>query len=181
MSNMSNSATSNTSRTVKIGILSAIASVLMVFPEISILPAFPFLQLDFSEIPALLGGLFLGPVAGVLIELIKNIFHLFVSHTGYVGELASFLIGSSFILPVIFTLKAKKDNYVLAFIVGIISTTIMACIFNYFIFVPLYMPNYKDIHYYLLFGVVPFNIIKTSICSVITFYILKITRPLLKE
>ncbi len=75
----------------KVGVLSAVA-VILYYLEFPILPAFPWLMIDFSEIPVLLGGFALGPVAGVLIELIKNILHfIFKGATGGVGELANFL------------------------------------------------------------------------------------------
>ena len=63
-----------TAAIVKTGLLSAAATVLM-FIEFP-LPVFPaFLQLDLSEVPALLGSFALGPMAGILVELIKNLLH----------------------------------------------------------------------------------------------------------
>lgn len=73
--------------------LAAIGMVLMLvdFP----LPLFPsFLQIDLSDVPAVIGAFSLGPAAGVVIELLKNLLKLIVgSNTGGVGELANFLVG----------------------------------------------------------------------------------------
>lgn len=82
----------------KIGILSAIAVILMFF-EVP-LPMMPsFLKLDASELPAILGAFLLGPMAGIFIELIKNLLHTTNSQTMGIGEMADFLVGISFIIP----------------------------------------------------------------------------------
>ena len=88
-----------TSAMVKMGMLAAIGMVLMLvaFP----LPLFPsFLQIDLSDVPAVIGAFSLGPAAGVVIELLKNLLKLIVgSNTGGVGELANFLVGAGYVLP----------------------------------------------------------------------------------
>lgn len=82
----------------KIGMLSAIAVILMFF-EIP-LPMMPnFLKLDASELPAIIGAFVLGPLAGVFIELIKNMLHATNTHTMGIGEMANFLVGVSFVAP----------------------------------------------------------------------------------
>ena len=88
----------STNYIVKVAILAALASAIM-FLEF-IIPGMPiFLKLDFSEIPVLLGTFALGPLAGILIELVKNLIHLTMSITAGIGELANFLVGSAFLVP----------------------------------------------------------------------------------
>lgn len=103
----------NTKTLVTVGMLSTIAYVLMLlnFP----IPPFPsFLLIDFSDIPALIASLVFGPVAGIFVELIKNILDYFMkgSPTGVpVGHIANFAAGIIFILPTwyVYTkLKTKK-------------------------------------------------------------------------
>ncbi|HBF76360.1 MAG TPA: ECF transporter S component, partial [Clostridiaceae bacterium] len=74
----------NLNKLVKISVLSALSFVLMLieFP----LPIFPeFLKIDLGDIPAIIGGFALGPFAGFLIELIKNLLHLLVTKTLGIG------------------------------------------------------------------------------------------------
>lgn len=94
---------------IKIGILSAIGVILMFF-QIPIVPAFPWLQIDLSDIPALIGGFAFGPLAGIIIEALKNILHILVSgsSTGGVGEIANFLIGVSFVWPASYIYNKEK-------------------------------------------------------------------------
>ena len=78
--------------------LSAVGFVLM-FLEFSV-PIMPsFIKLDLSELPALLGAFAMGPASGVMICLVKNLLHLFMTSTGGVGELSNFILGICFVLP----------------------------------------------------------------------------------
>ena len=81
----------NTSKMIKISLLSALALILM-YLDFPVIPIFPWLKIDFSDVPALLGAFGFGPLSGVLIELIKNILVILIkgSSTGLVGEVANF-------------------------------------------------------------------------------------------
>ena len=78
--------------------LSAVAFILM-FLDFSVPFMPPFIKMDLSELPALIGSFAMGPLCGVLICLIKNVLHLFITTTGGVGELSNFLLGAAFVLP----------------------------------------------------------------------------------
>lgn len=78
-----------------IAVLSAVAFVLAFF-EFPVPLSPSFARMDLSDFPALIGAFAFGPVAGILIELVKNLLGLFSTSTGGVGELANFLMGASF-------------------------------------------------------------------------------------
>ncbi|MCD5411179.1 MAG: ECF transporter S component, partial [Clostridiales bacterium] len=111
---------------VKIAILGAIAFGIMLiqFP----IPIFPaFLKIDLSDVVALVGGFAIGPVAGVVVQLIKVLLHFIIrTSTGGVGELANFIIGASFVFPAAFIYHMKKDkkHALVGLIVGTITMTI---------------------------------------------------------
>ncbi len=183
---------------VKIGLLSAIAFVLMLleFP----LPLFPaFLKMDISDLPALIGGFALGPVAAILIELVKNLLHfIFKSTTGGVGNLANFIVGISFTAPaaIVYVRNKSRKSAVIGMIVGTISLLIMSSLANYYVMIPLYSKLFSmelvmdlmtkankyivDVKTYIIFAVIPFNLIKAIITSGITLLLYKKVSPLLK-
>mgnify|MGYP000855087124 CR=1 FL=1 len=105
---MSNVNTKNNVRTIAVtGMLSAVAVVLM-YLEIPI-PIMPgLIKFDFSDLPALLGAYALGPVAGIIICLIKNVVHLAASQSMLVGELSNFILGSVFVFTAGIVYKKKK-------------------------------------------------------------------------
>ena len=85
----------------QIAMLGAVATVLMLveFPLPFIAP--PFYELDFSEVPILVGAFAMGPLAGVAIEAIKILLNFVINGTitAGVGEFANFILGCAFLLP----------------------------------------------------------------------------------
>lgn len=120
----------------RVAVLTAVGAVLY---RIEIPFMVGHLKLDPSVVPSLIGGLLLGPIYGVIIELLKNITHLFVTSSAGVGELINFLVGSSLILPVSFFYKKDKTvkNYLIGSVFGMISILLIGALCNY-LFTPLF-------------------------------------------
>jgi len=123
----------------RVGILSALASVLYIFPEITIIP--PIYKLDFSTLPALLGGYALGPWYSLLIIGIKDLIGLLHSSTLGVGELADFLMSGSFCLVASFIFRYMRSvkGALLGSLAGIVTIAIVGAVANYFIMIPFYI------------------------------------------
>lgn len=194
-------ASNKTRYLVRIAVLSTIAFILMYidFPIPMLFPA--FLKIDASDIPAILGAFSMGPVAGVLIELIKNILHFIVkgSETGGVGQLANFLIGCAWVIPIglIYKRKKTKKNAIMGLIVGAVSMIVIAGVVNYYITLPFYEtmmpmeaivgmgsvvnPAIKDYFTLVLYGITPFNVLKTLSISIITMLMYKRISPILHK
>lgn len=177
--------------------LSAIAYVLM-FLDFSV-PFMPsFIKMDLSELPALIGSFAYGPVAGVIICLIKNVLHLFITTTGGVGELSNFLLGASFVLVAggVYRFKKTRTGALIGSVLGAVLMGFFSIVSNYFLVYPIYynfMPKEAILSaYQLIFSGVhnileclivfnaPFTCIKGLISVVITFLIYKRLSPILK-
>lgn len=163
------------SRYVVIGMLSAVSYVLMLldFP----LPGFPsFLKIDFSDIPALLGAIIMGPGTGVLIELFKNMIDVLTtgSETGVpVGHLANFAMGTTFILTAYFIyshVKSKK-GLTMGLAAATVVTALTMTILNYLVFIPLYAKfmNFELSKTLVISAILPFNLLKGIILSSVFF------------
>lgn len=198
---MSNT-TNKTRKLVEIGMLGAIATVLMLFEFPIPLIAPPFYELDFSEVPVLVGAFALGPMAGASIELIKILINLLINGTAtaFVGEIGNYLLGCSFIIPaaLIYKKKKTKKNAMIAMVSGTIIMTVFGCILNAYVLLPTYaaafgMPidaivgmgsainaNITNVMTFVVLAVAPFNILKGIIVSVITMLIYKHISPILK-
>ena len=184
---------------VKISILSAIGYILM-FISVPLPMLFPeFLKIDISDLPALLGGIALGPMAGITIAFFKNLLQFItgMSTTGGVGEFANFLIGGSFVFTVSYIYSKKRDvaGVVIGLISGIIVMTIVGCIANYFIILPFYStigwsidavvamgsainPAINNKLSFIIWIIAPFNILKSGIMSVLTLPMYKKTEKI---
>ena len=178
-------------------IMSAISAVLM-FLEFSV-PIVPsFLKFDFSDLPAVITAFAVGPVWGVIVELLKNLIHLPFTQTSGVGELANFIIGALLVFPAGLVYKLKKDRG--GALIGSLSGAFVAALVsvpvNYFITYPFYtnfMPMDAIIGAYkaivpaadtlikaLLIFNVPFTFVKGLVCVVITFVVYKKLSPVIK-
>lgn len=177
--------------------LSAIAFVLM-FLDFSV-PFMPsFIKMDLSELPALIGAFAMGPVSGVMICLVKNLLHLFMTSTGGVGELSNFILGASFVLPagLIYKKWKGKKSAVAGAVAGAVLMAVISVFSNYFIVYPVYynfmpqetiltayqkiFPGVKNILECLIVFNAPFTFIKGLFSVIITMVIYKPLSPFLK-
>ena len=186
----------------QIGMLGAIAVVLMLF-EIPLPFAPSFYEIDLSEVPVLVGCFAMGPLAGVLIELVKIILNLAIngSITAGVGELANFCIGCSFCIPagIIYKKNHTKKGAFTGLVTGTLVMTLFGCFMNAFIMLPAYAKAFSlpiealiemgtkvnagitDLFTFVMFAVVPFNLLKGILVSVIVLLIYKKISPILKR
>lgn len=188
-------------KSIKITLLSVIAYLIM-YIELPI-PFFPeFLKIDISDIPALIGAFAFGPIEGVIIQLVKNILHgVFATKTAFVGELANFLVGAVIVITAgtIYKNNKSKKSAFMGLVVGSVVMAIASGIFNYYLFLPLYQkvlnvplqafvgmaskvnPMVKDLWTFILWSIVPFNLIKGIFVSVVTLGIYKSVSPMLHK
>ena len=176
------------------GVLAAVATALQ---YLEIPSPVNFIALDFSDLPALLGAFAYGPIAGVLIELVKNVIHLAVSRSGYVGELSNFILGAVFTLTagLIYQKHKTKKSAIWGGVIGALIMAVVSYPSNLFVVYPFYynfMPKEAVLGVYqALFKVdsiemailiynVPFTFIKGLISVAISALIYKPLRPFLK-
>ena len=149
----------------------------------------------------LIGAFALGPAAGVVIELLKVLLNLLIDGTvtAGVGELANFIMGCSFFLPAAIIYKFRKSmlNAIIGMVVGIVSLTVVSSLLNYYLMLPLYAsvfgmpmealigmgakinPSITDLRSFILIAVVPFNLFKGLLSSIVVFFLYKRISPVL--
>lgn len=184
-----------------IGVFAAVAGLLM-FLEIPLPFAPAFYEIDLSEIPIMMAGFYLGPVAGVVTELLKQFVKLMLkgTSTAFVGDLANFLVGCSFVLPatIIYHIRKTKKSALIGLISGTAVMTVFGSLFNAVYLLPAFSklygmplkaivgmgsavnPAINSITTLVLFAVVPFNLIKGVMITVITMLLYKRVAKLLK-
>lgn len=185
----------------QIGMLGAIATVLMLF-EIPLPFAPSFYEIDFSEVPVLIGCFSMGPLAGALIELVKIILNFVINGTmtAGVGEVANFIIGCSLCVPagIIYKKNKTKKGALIGLVVGTVFMTTLGCFVNAYVLLPTYATAFKipidgliemgnavnaninSLFTFVMFAVVPFNLLKGVLDSVIVIAIYKKISPILK-
>lgn len=194
----------NTRKVAMIGMFSAIAMILHLFDFP--LPFAPgFYKLDFSELPILVGTFAFGPAAGVMMEFVKILLKLLIkgTSTAFVGDLANFVIGCSFILPAsaIYAFRKNKKSAILACITGTLIMTVFGTAFNAIYLLPAFSRMYgMPLDQLLAMGtavnplakegsivsfvaacVAPLNLIKGTSVSLVTLLIYKPLSPVIKS
>lgn len=188
------------SKMTKIALLGAFSFVLMQFQFP--LPFFPdFLKIDASDLPALIGGFALGPVSGMAIVLIKNILHLPQTTSLYVGEFANFIVGAALVFPAsyIYNKSKTKRMAIIGLAVGVVMMAIVGALMNLFVMLPLYTRLYElpmdvlvsfgtavnasitNLTTFILFAIVPFNLLKGVTVSILTILLYKRISPILHK
>lgn len=193
----------NANRTRRItytAMFSSIAGVLMLL-ELPLFFAPGFYKLDLSELPVMICAFFLGPLYGVIAEFLKVLIHLLLkgTSTAFVGDFANFIIGCTFILPasIIYHAKPSRKSALIGLITGTLCMTVFGSAFNGLYLIPkfamLFFPDreYKaaiqvivgmgkavnkhitSVRSLVLWAVVPFNLVKGIIVSLVTFFIYK--------
>ena len=179
-------------------VLTAMATVLMYYEvPLPLMP--PFLKFDFSEIPVVIGSFAIGPVWGVVIELLKNLIHLPMTQTAGIGEMSNFITGSIFVVMagLIYNKFHSKSGVVLSTGVATVVLALAGIPLNAFVTLPLYAnvlgfsteaivgmsravnPLITDKWSLIMWGFVPFNLFKGIIVTVLTFILsFPLTRPL---
>ena len=186
-------------------ILTAISYVLYLLPKI--IPIFnlpffpPWLDIQISDLPALLGGFAIGPWASVIIIVLKCALKMPLTSTSCVGELADIVVGIAFVLPASLLYKKFKNrkSSALGMLLGTFCATGIAVLANWLVLIPFYAMQFGNMDYdkgmsiivgavstlyegvtvdsfykyYLTLGVIPFNVMRCVICAVITFFVYK--------
>lgn len=185
----------------KVAVLSAISFILYMWVKFPLPMLFPsFLDVQISELPALIGGFSMGPVAGCAIIVVKCLLKMPFTSTAYVGELGDLIMGIAFVLPasLIYKKHKNKKGSLIGVLVGAVSFIVIAVFTNWLILIPFYTNAYgwdavvgmvaalypgvtqqTFYSFYLFLGVVPFNILRSALVVVLTFLLYKKVSPIL--
>ena len=184
-----------------VGICAAIATVLHMldFPLLFLAPE--FYKVDFSELPVLLCGFYLGPTATVACEGIKIVLKLLFkgTSTAFVGDFANFAVGCSLVLPatIIYHAHKSKHSAIIGLVVGSLCMSIFGSAFNAIYLLPKFAQLYgipldviigmgtkingsiHNVTTFVMICVAPLNLLKSSVVSVLTMLLYKrVARPL---
>lgn len=172
----------NVHRTVGMALLGAIAFVLM-FVEFPIIPIAPFLKIDFSDVPVLLGLVIYGPWGAVGITFLKCLIHALVygmSIPELIGISSSFIASCTLIFPFNWALNrrrgSQRSNYIIGILLATLSLTVIESLLDWLVVLPLYMTVLGmkltiSLPTLVMAGVVPFNLIKGILIGVVFWLI----------
>lgn len=167
-----------TRKIVVIGILAALAWIISQF-SFPLLPWAPFLKIDFSDIPVILGMYIFGPLSGIAIAAVRSLLSYVMTggEAGFpIGDTAAFLATLSYTLPVYYIIRNRAANMktvLLASSLGTVSLATVLAVLNWLVIAPLYIYvmgfSVGPMREYLTISVIPFNLLKGAFVSIIFF------------
>lgn len=167
-----------TRKIVVIGILAALAWIISQF-SFPLLPWAPFLKIDFSDIPVVLGMYIFGPLSGIAIAAVRSLLSYVMTggEAGFpIGDTAALIATLSYTLPVYYTIRNRAANMktvLMASSVGTVSLTTVLALLNWLVIAPLYIYvmgfSVGPMREYLTISVIPFNLLKGAFVSIIFF------------
>lgn len=173
-----NSSYKSVNKMIKISLLVAMAVVLMYF-DFPVIPLFPWLKIDLSEVPALMGGFAYGPLTGGVIIILKVLLRFLIkgTETGFIGEIANIIVGVSLVVPAawIYNRNKSKKSAIIGMIVGGIIMEVLGILANIYLLLPAYGMQMEpaQLSQYVIIGLLPFNGVKALIVGVITYLLYK--------
>ncbi len=181
----------------RLAVFTALSAVLYLFAKFNI-PIFPsWLDVQVSELPALLAGYMMGPWYGAVVIILKCAIKMPMSSTACVGEIADIIMGLAFVLSSAYYYKYHRTikGAIASLAIGVGALTVVAVIVNWAMLIPMYIqlffggnhnilvdmlaPLFPSVTwetfyvYYLFGGVLPFNIFRGLICAILTFLLYK--------
>ena len=201
MNKVNSSSMLRTKDMTKIGMLSVIAFILMYFQLPITFVAPPFMKLDISDLPVLMGAFTMGPVFGIIIAALKNILHIVFkgTMTAGIGELSNFIISSTFAFVSAYFYRKHRTykGAIISLTLVVLAMTALAMLSNYFVVFPLYakvMPmdaiiamgsaitsKITGLFTMMIYSVLPFNLIKGFTTSAVMMLVYKKISPIFKD
>lgn len=186
-------------RLVFTALMAALSIVLAELLKFTV-PVMPsFIKFDFSDVPAMLASLTMGPISGVAVCLIKNIFGCFTTSTGCVGELSNFILSAALVLPagIIAHKNSKISRAIIGCLSGAVLMALISVVSNYFLVFPAYsvafglpidaivgeyyqkiLPSVNSLLDCLIIFNMPFTFVKGFVAAVFSVVLYKKLRPI---
>ena len=164
-----------TKKLTTLGMLCALAVIVNMMIHFPIVPAVSFLSYDPKDVVIVIGGFIYGPSSAILMSAIVSVLELMYRGGTFIDVLMNMISTLAFVLPASYLYKKNrtKKSAVQGLIIGIVINVAVMLVWNYIV-TPIYykMPR-EAVVALLLPGILPFNLIKSSVNAIITLAIYK--------
>lgn len=166
----------NTKTLVTLGMLAAVAILVMLVMRIPIVGAAPYLKFDAKDVIILISGFIFGPLPAAGVSLVVSLIEMItVSESGGIGLVMNVLASCAFACPAAFLYRRKHSvsGAITGLIIGVLLMTGVMLLWNYFL-TPLYTGLLRDAVAAMLLPVfLPFNLLKGGINAAVTMLLYK--------
>ncbi len=175
---------SNIINMAQLAMLAAISIVLVAFVRIPLIPAVPFLEYDMADAPILIAALLFGTVPSLIVLFIVSVIQAFLfGGNGWVGLIMHFVASGALVVLVgqFYKHKHKYTYAIIGMILGTITMTAIMIPMNYIFTVHFFGTPKAVVDAIMLPGIIPFNLIKAGLNSLIAGLIFKALTPFINK
>lgn len=167
---------SKTLKLTKLAMLATISLVFVALIRIPLFPAAPYLTYDPADIPIFIATFAFGPIAGLSVTAVVSFVQAFMlGGDGFIGFFMHFVATGSFVLVagLIYKKHKTKKYAVIALVCGTIVMTASMIAWN-LVITPIFLGVPREAVVAMILPILlPFNLLKASINSLITFFTYK--------
>lgn len=172
-------------RTAIMAMLTALSIVSLYVIRLPLIPAAPFLEYDAADIPVLIGAMMLGPVSGIVTLLAVCLIQALTvsASSGWIGFVMHFIASSVLVLTASLIYKKKQTaaSLIVGLVIGSIAMTAVMIPLN-LVFTGIFLgAGVETVVGMLMPAIIPFNLLKAGINSVVTFAVFTPIKTILKK
>ncbi len=167
----------STRKMVVLAMMTAISVMLIFLVHVPIFPAASFLEYDPADVPILISAFAFGPGAGLLVTIAASVIQAMTvsSVAGWIGAVMHIISTGAFVMVAgsVYKKMHTMKGAFLSLVLGSLTMAVVMAGLN-LLLTPLYMgvPT-EAVLAMLLPIIIPFNLIKAGINSVLTFILYK--------
>ena len=163
----------STKQLVTMALMGAIA-ILLSFIEFPIMPAASFLKLDIALVPAAVVGFAYGAGPGILVGIVYAVAHAAIDGN-WVGALMNSIVAIAFITPAAAIYKRNRTfkGAVTGMAISAVCLVVVAIVANLVIDPRFYGIPFDAVVQLIVPAILPFNIIKAIVVSILTGVVYK--------
>lgn len=170
-----NQSIKKTSLITKLAMMTAISIVLLLVVRIPFPPA-PFLVYDPADVPIYITAFAFGPVAGIVVTFIVSFIQAFMlGGDGVYGFIMHFVATGlvSVIIGIMYNRSKSKKTAITALVIGVLAMTAIMCVLNLVLTSAFMGVDTKAVLAMIPTVIIPFNILKAGVNSILTFLLYK--------
>lgn len=153
-----------TKSVVLLGMLAALAFVLMATVQVPLLPQAPYLRYDPSDVAGLLAGVLYGPGSAALVVLVKDVLYLLLRARSPFGPAADFVAAATFVAVTAWVYRRTRGSrawrFAKAAAVGAVARVAIMVPTNFVILYLQFGMPAERVASLLVPVIVPFNVVK---------------------
>lgn len=168
----------------QLGMLAAVSIVLVAFVRIPLIPAAPFLEYDMADAPILIAAMLFGTVPSIVVLFVVSVIQAFLfGGNGWVGLLMHFVASGALVVLVgqFYHHSNKFTHAIIGMVLGTIAMTAIMVPTNYIFTVHFFGTPKAVVDAIMLPGIIPFNLIKAGLNSIIAGIVFKALTPFINK